>query len=108
MLTDFVKVATTDDLGNGEMMVVNADDEEILLSRVDNTYYATQAICTHAYGMLDLGDLYGHEIECPFHGGRFDVRTGEATHEPAEEPLKTYAVKFEGSDVLVGPGPGSQ
>jgi naphthalene 1,2-dioxygenase system ferredoxin subunit len=39
--------------------------------------------------------LIGHEIECPLHQGRFDVRDGRATCEPAEEALRSYPVKIE-------------
>jgi nitrite reductase/ring-hydroxylating ferredoxin subunit len=44
---------------------------------------------------------YGHEIECPLHQGKFDVRDGRATCAPASENIKTYPVKIENSRVFV-------
>ena len=44
----------------------------------------------------------GEEIECPLHGGCFNIRTGEATCPPATEPLATYEVSLEGADILIG------
>jgi nitrite reductase/ring-hydroxylating ferredoxin subunit len=33
-------------------------------------------------------------VECPYHQGRFDVRTGRALGAPVIEPLATYPVKI--------------
>ena len=43
-------------------------------------------------------------IECPLHGGRFDIRTGEALSAPVSIDLKTYPVKVVGGRVLVDLG----
>jgi 3-phenylpropionate/trans-cinnamate dioxygenase ferredoxin subunit len=45
--------------------------------------------------------LEGHEIECPRHGARFDVRTGRVTRLPAVLPVETYEVRVEGDQVQV-------
>lgn len=103
MLTRFVNVAADGDLADGAMALVTAEGEDIVLVRAGNEYFAVTAICSHAFGFLEEGTLHGHEIQCPIHGGRFDVRTGQPTHEPAEEPIGTYAVRIEGEQILVGP-----
>lgn len=105
MLTKFVKVAKTSDLADGKMMAVDADGEEILLARIGDKYYAINNVCSHAAAWLDQGDLLPatYEVQCPLHEGRFDLRTGAPTHEPAEEPVEVYAVRVEGDDILVGP-----
>ena len=46
-------------------------------------------------------------MRCPLHGSRFNVRTGEALEEPAEQALRTYPVREEGRRILVGL-PGSE
>jgi len=106
MPSAFVPVASVGDLADGALMLVTLDGEEILLARVGDEYFAVDALCTHAYGMLDQGDLVGHEVRCPFHAGRFDVRTGRATCPPAVRPVATYAVEVRGGDILVGPRAG--
>jgi nitrite reductase/ring-hydroxylating ferredoxin subunit len=58
-------------------------------------------ICTHEGGPLADGTLDGYEVECPWHGSKFDVRTGEVKNPPATEPEPTYEVKIEGPDILL-------
>src|SRR5215472_12880911 len=69
----WIKVAARADLGDGEMIGVNAAGREIALYDVGGQVYATENICTHAFAMLTDGWLDGDEIECPLHGGRFNV-----------------------------------
>ena len=44
--------------------------------------------------------LEGYEIECPWYGSKFDVRTGEVTNPPASEPERTYEVKVDDNNIL--------
>ena len=99
-----VKVATVGDLSPGEAMSVEVNDEEVALFNVDGTYYAIGDICTHAGGTLSDGELEGEEIECPLHGARYNVRTGEVLSPPAPKGVKSYSVKVEGDDILISPG----
>jgi len=46
--------------------------------------------------------LKGELVKCPLHGSRFNVCTGKALEEPAEENLRTYPVRMEGERILVG------
>ena len=105
MLTEFVKVASVGDLEDNQMILVNPGSEDILLARVNGEYFAIDDWCTHAAGMLHQGFLHPEncEVECPIHEGHFDLRTGEATMLPAEDPEQAYAVRIEGDDILVGP-----
>jgi nitrite reductase/ring-hydroxylating ferredoxin subunit len=58
-------------------------------------------VCTHEGGPLAEGTLEGYEVECPWHGSIFDIRTGKVTRPPANEPESTYEVKVEGNDILI-------
>ena len=53
-----------------------------------------------AFALCD-GFLEGHEIECPLHQGKFDIRNGKAMCAPLTEDIKSYPVKIEGSRVFV-------
>ncbi len=75
--------------------------EEIALYWVDDAVYATQNICTHAFGRLSEGYFEGDCIECPVHQAVFNVKTGEVVSPPAEQPVKIYACRIEGGDVMV-------
>jgi nitrite reductase/ring-hydroxylating ferredoxin subunit len=45
--------------------------------------------------------LEGGVVECPFHGGQFNVRTGAVVQAPPEEPIATYPIRVEGDDISV-------
>jgi len=68
---------------------------EVALFLQDGVVYATDILCTHGDARLCDGFLEGHEIECPYHQGRFDIRTGAATGAPCTEPIRIWPVKVE-------------
>ena len=92
-MPDFVKVADLSEVPAGEMLLVDFQGEEVALANVDGTIYAIADTCTHMGGRLCQGMLEDTIATCPFHGGKFDVTTGEAVAEPAEEKLATYLVQ---------------
>ena len=104
MPEQFVKVAETDQLPPGQMMLVELGRfERILLVNLEGTYFAVDELCPHSGAALSEGDLYGGIVECPLHGSMFNLKTGEALMPPAEEDLAVYQVRVEGRDILVGP-----
>jgi 3-phenylpropionate/trans-cinnamate dioxygenase ferredoxin component len=66
----------------------------VAVYRCKGQYYATQDLCTHERAYLSDGVVVDCIVECPFHQGRFDVRTGKALGAPVIEPLATYPVKI--------------
>jgi naphthalene 1,2-dioxygenase ferredoxin component len=68
---------------------------------VGGEVFATDNLCTHGRARLCDGFLDGHEIECPLHQGKFDVRTGAPTCAPVTEALRSYPVKIEGGRVFL-------
>ncbi|MSP79252.1 MAG: non-heme iron oxygenase ferredoxin subunit [Dehalococcoidia bacterium] len=99
----FVRVVKVGDVKRGQMQLLELGTEYVMLVNVGGELFATQGLCTHAEVPLVGGFLEGEEVECFFHGSRFNVKTGAVLHDPATEPLKRYAVRIEGDDVLVGP-----
>jgi len=68
-------------------------DIHLALYNIDGTIFATDNVCTHAYALLTNGSLGSNVVECPQHGGQFDVCTGKAVCSPAEVDLQTYSVR---------------
>lgn len=97
----WVKVAKEGDLSDGDMMAVAVDDLQIALYKVDGVLYATDNICTHAYAMLTDGWLESCIIECPLHGGQFDISTGAALCDPLEKDIRTYKVRRVDDDIEI-------
>ena len=67
--------------------------DRIALCNVDGEFFATTDVCSHDEASLSDGELFGHVVECPLHGARFDVRTGKALSLPAVYPVKTFEVR---------------
>ncbi len=67
--------------------------KRILVVRVGEEFCAVSDICSHELAFLHEGSVVGLQIECPLHGARFDLRTGEAVSLPATEPIDTHPVR---------------
>jgi len=103
--SSFVKVATVAELADGTMIGVKAEDDEICLVRVSNRIYAINNVCSHFYTFLSDGWLQAESltVQCPLHESCFDLKTGEPTEPPADQPVKVYSVKIENGEIFVGP-----
>jgi len=97
----YQKVATKKDLKEGGMLKVEAFGKSVLLFMVNGEVYAIDAVCSHEGGPLENGILDGFEVECPWHGSRFDVRTGEVRNPPADNPQLAYEVKIDGDKIMI-------
>ena len=95
----WIDAAAVDDLWDGAGIGVTVQGREFALFRVGDAVHATDAFCTHGHARLCEGFVEDHEIECPLHQGRFDLRSGTPTCEPATEALRTYPVRIEGGRV---------
>jgi 3-phenylpropionate/trans-cinnamate dioxygenase ferredoxin subunit len=100
-MAEWVKVSEVGRIQPGEVRVIIPRGERIALCNSDGEYYAIDDVCTHDGGPLDQGEVFDDEIECPRHGARFSIKTGEALTLPAVLPVRTYPVKVEGSDILI-------
>ena len=101
----FETVAKLDEIPDGDMKQVVVAGDVVGLYRVGEDIYAIHDICTHEEAYLTDGDFEAEEleVECPLHGSRFNVATGEVRILPATRPVATYEVKVEGDLVQVAP-----
>ena len=100
----FQKVANKDDLKEGDMLKVEANGKQIVLSMVEGKVYAIDEICTHEGGPLDEGELNGYDLKCPWHYAVFDVRNGKVSDATVwATNLNSYTVKVDetNGDILV-------
>ena len=79
---EFHTVAKTADLDDGEARQVVIGGREIAIFNLQGNFFATDDICTHAYASLADGYVEGERVECPLHGGCFDIKTGKAVTAP--------------------------
>ena len=95
-------VARKSQIPAGSTHRIELAGEAILLCNVGGTIYAIEDVCSHDGGELDQGELEGCRIECPRHGAFFDVTTGAALTFPAVLPIRTYPVRVEGDEIIIG------
>jgi naphthalene 1,2-dioxygenase system ferredoxin subunit len=99
--SSWTDAASLSDVPSDAGLGVGVAGRDIALFRVGESVYAIDNLCTHDFATLCDGFLEGHEIECPLHQARFDLRTGAATCAPAVDAVKTYPVRIEGGRVLL-------
>jgi nitrite reductase/ring-hydroxylating ferredoxin subunit len=82
---------------------VEVADSAYAVFNLDGHFFATQDQCTHGPGSLAEGFVIGAEIECPFHQGRFDIRTGRATAAPCTQALRIWTVHIIDGRLCIDP-----
>jgi 3-phenylpropionate/trans-cinnamate dioxygenase ferredoxin component len=97
----WTKVASVAEIPVGGMKRVQIDDEDIALYHTEDGFYATSDICTHARVSLSEGTLCGDIVQCPKHGGKFNVKTGAAVAFPCVIPVETFPVEVRGEDIWI-------
>jgi nitrite reductase/ring-hydroxylating ferredoxin subunit len=97
----FVPVARAADLAPGEMTYVDVAGTPVCLVNLDGEFFALNDTCTHADASLSDGSIDGDILECPLHGGCFEIRTGQPAAMPVVTPTETYRVRVSGDQVEV-------
>jgi apoptosis-inducing factor 3 len=81
-------------LSEGAMVGGHVGDDEVVLARAGNEYFAVGARCTHYKGRLARGLIVGDTVRCPLHHACFSLRTGEALRAPAFDPISRWRVEI--------------
>lgn len=100
-MAEFIRVAALADVPPGELLAVEVEGVKICLANVEGEIYAIQDNCTHRDFPLSNGTLEDTQIECSWHGARFDLQTGRALCLPAIKPAKTYEVKVDAGEIYL-------
>ena len=100
-MDNWIEALAAGDLPTDDVLGLAVDGRDIALYTVGGAVYATDNICTHGQARLCDGFLDGHEIECPLHQGKFDVRDGRPSCAPATESVRSYPVRIEGERVYL-------
>ncbi len=98
---EWVTVAAQAAVKPGEVLGVKAGQLDIAVYNLDGVFYATDNICTHAYAYLSDGWLEGETIECPLHGGRFEICSGKGLGAPITRDIKAYPTRLSGDEIQI-------
>jgi nitrite reductase/ring-hydroxylating ferredoxin subunit len=96
-----IRLCRADEIEPGRALKVEHGDLALAVYNVDGAFFVSDDACTHGPGSLSEGDLYGDVIECNFHGGQFNVRTGAVVAPPCMVPIKTYKAVVEGGEIFI-------
>lgn len=98
-MAEWVTVCPASEIPATHREVFGVNDRWIAVFNVSDKYYAIEDLCTHDGNVLAFdkydkpSPLIDMEIECPRHGGRFDIRNGKATRSPADIDVPWYQVR---------------
>lgn len=98
---NYVRAAAVEDVPPNALHGVELEGKKICLANADGRIYAFADNCTHRDFPMHAGTLEDGEVECAWHGAKFEMDSGRATRLPAVKPLKTYEVKIEDGAIWV-------
>lgn len=101
IMSDYEKICSVNDLQPGQRKSIIVDDVPVLLVRAGDAYYAIEDVCTHDGQPLTDGPMNDHEITCPRHGARFELKTGKQLCMPATTPIATFEVQVRDDGIYV-------
>jgi nitrite reductase/ring-hydroxylating ferredoxin subunit len=96
-----IELCSTGDVVPGAAIKVEIDDLALAVFNVDGEFYVTDDMCTHGPGSLSEGYIEDDVVECNFHNGQFNIRTGEVVSPPCMVPVKTYLVTVADGKVTI-------
>lgn len=96
-----IELCNTSDVDVGGAVRVERDDLILAVFNVDGEFFVTDDACTHGPGSLSEGYVEGDVVECNFHNGQFNIKTGEVVCPPCMIPVKTYPTVVEGGKVFI-------
>ena len=97
-----IKLCEASELSPGDMRAIDVDGiGSLAIFNLKGEFYVTSNVCTHNVAMLTEGYFEDDVIECPYHGGCFNVKTGEALEFPCVTALQTYAVVVQDGVIFI-------
>ncbi len=98
----WVRACGVDEIDTEDVVRFDHGDRTFAIYRSpEDTFHATDGLCTHERAHLEDGLVMGSIIECPKHNGRFDYKSGEAKRVPARVSLCTHPVKVQDGAVFI-------
>jgi len=96
-----IELCSVDEVAAGSAIRVETGDLILAVYNLDGEFYVTDDTCTHGPGSLSEGYIEDDIVECNFHGGQFNIKTGEVAAPPCMVPIKTYPTTVENGKVVI-------
>lgn len=96
---EWLEVGYVSDLKEKQLYPKHFARVNFLVSKVNEEVFAIQNQCVHSILPIDQGKLEGHILICPWHGCRYDLRTGKEVDEP-DKQLEVFPTEVEADGLL--------
>jgi nitrite reductase/ring-hydroxylating ferredoxin subunit len=96
-----IELCNTSDVDVGGALKVEKDDLILAVFNIDGEFFVTDDACTHGPGSLSEGYIEDDVVECNFHNGQFNIKTGEVVAPPCMIPVKTYRTVVKDGKVFI-------
>jgi nitrite reductase/ring-hydroxylating ferredoxin subunit len=96
-----IELCSTDEVAPGSAIRVENGDLILAVYNLDGEFHVTDDTCTHGPGSLSEGYIEDDIVECNFHGGQFNIKTGEVAAPPCMVPIRTYPTTIENGKVVI-------
>src|SRR3974390_1917684 len=96
-----LELCSTADVAPGEALKVETEGLTLAVFNVAGEFFVTDDLCTHGPGSLAEGYIEDDVVECNFHNGQFNIRTGEVVSPPCMVPVKIYPVSVVDGKVTI-------
>lgn len=100
-MSKFIQIARKSEIPKGSAKCVEVEGRRIAVFNLGDEFFGIDDVCPHAGAPLSEGTVDGGEVECPWHGARFNLKTGDVLAPPAEEGVKKYAIRVTGDLIEV-------
>ncbi len=98
-----IKGAAT--LRPGEMRRLVVEGRVFVLINRAGEYFVLDGRCTHKPdALLCEGIVFEDTVMCPWHGFRYDIRTGRNVHPGNAKPVGRVPLRIDGEDLLLDLG----
>ena len=96
-----IDLCSAAEVAPGTALKVETGELALAVFNVGGEFFVTDDMCTHGPGSLSEGYIEGDVVECNFHNGQFNIKTGEVVAPPCMIPIKTYKAVVENGRVLI-------
>ena len=89
---DWQYVTMLDEIPEGDILTMQINGEDVILSRNGSVVSCFQNSCAHLGMPMDMGTVSDGILTCPHHGFQYDLKSGECLTAP-EVQLQPHAVR---------------
>lgn len=100
-MDNWIDVCGTHEIDQEDLIRWDHGGRSFAIYNTGQGFFATDGFCTHEEQHLEDGLVIGMVIECPRHGGRFDIACGRALSPPVCDGLATYPVEVRGDRLFI-------